>query len=90
MRLRPRSVVLMAIATAAVVFCIVQDRVTADGARQYGEIQRAAAAGRGSPVSVDEIMRPAVRRSVESASLWSAAVLGAGVAAAAVLRRVGP
>jgi len=71
------------------VFCSVQDRVTASGARQYVDRQLAAAAGRGNPVSVDEIMRPAVRRSVEDASLWSALVLSAGVVAAVILRRVG-
>ena len=89
MRPRPRTVLLLALVTAVVVFCGVQDRGTASGARQYVDRQQAAAAGRGEPVSVDEIMRPAVRRSVEDASLWSALVLGAGVVAAVVLRRVG-
>jgi len=89
MRLRPRTVLLIALMAAVVMFCSVQDRVTASGARQYVDRQQAAAAGRGNPVSVDEIMRPAVRRSVEDASLWSALVLGAGVVAAVVLRRVG-
>jgi hypothetical protein len=78
-----------ATAAAAVVFAVVQDRVTASGARQYVELQEAAAAGRGNPVTVDEIMGPAVGRSIEHASVWSAVVLGAGALAAGILRRVG-
>jgi hypothetical protein len=78
-----------ATAAAAVVFAVVQDRVTASGARQYVELHEAAAAGRGHRVTVDEIMRPAVRRSIEHASIWSAVILGAGALAAGILRRVG-
>ena len=85
--MRPRVVLWVATAAAVVVFAVVQDRVTASGARQYVELQEAAAAGLGPPVTVDEIMCPAVRRSVEYASMWSAVVLGAGAVAAAVLRR---
>jgi hypothetical protein len=70
---------------AAVVFCFVQDRATADGARQYADIQRAAAEGRRHPVTVDEIMGPAVRRSVVQASFWAAAVMVAGAAVAWVI-----
>jgi hypothetical protein len=86
MPIRPRAVLLIAVTTAIVVFCVVQDRVTADGARQYAELQRAAAAGHGDPVTLDEIMRPAVRRSVQQASAWGAVVIGAGIIAAGVLR----
>ena len=84
--MRPRTVVLIALTAATVVFCVVQDRVTADGARQYVDLQRAAAAGQGSPVTLDEIMRPAVRRSVQQAMAWSLGVMLAGVAWAGVLR----
>ena len=87
--MRPRVVLWVAAAAAAGVFAVVQDRVTASGAQQYVELQEAAAAGRGTPVTVDEIMGPAVRRSVEHASMWSVVVLGAGAVAAAVLQRVG-
>jgi hypothetical protein len=89
MRLRPRAVLLIAMVAAVVVFCVVQDRVTAAGARQYVTLQRAAAEGRTQPVAMDEIMRPAVRRSVEQASVWSAAVIAAGAATAGVIRRRG-
>ena len=89
MRVHPRTVLLVALVTAVVAFCRVQDRFTASAARQYVDRQQAAVEGRGDPVTVDEIMRPAVRRSVEDASLWGAAVMGLGVVVAVVLRRVG-
>lgn len=85
MNMRPRTVLFLSLAAATVVFCIVQDRVTADGARQYVELQRAAAAGRGHPVTLDEIMKPAVGRSVRQATAWSLVVVVAGVAAARVV-----
>ena len=89
MGVRPRTVLLIALAAAFVVFCVVQDRVTAGAARQYVDLQRAAASGAGRPVSVDDVMRPGVRRSVGRAALWGAAVMGAGAVAAAALRRMG-
>ena len=89
MRVRPRTLLSVAAVATVVVFAVVQDRLTARGARQYVELQEAAAAGRGDPVAVDEIMVPAVRHSVEQASMWGAVVLGAGVVAAGVVRRVG-
>jgi hypothetical protein len=89
MRLQSRTIVITAAILAVVVFCVVQDRVTAGGARQYVELQRAAAEGRGNPVTVDQVMGPAVRRSVTQASLWSAVVLFAGAATAAMVRRRG-
>ncbi|HEY6361935.1 MAG TPA: hypothetical protein VIX63_12560 [Vicinamibacterales bacterium] len=87
MNTRPRTVLLIALAAASVVFCTVQDRVTADGARQYVEMQRAAAVGQSNPVTLDEIMRPAVRRSIEQAAAWSLGVLLTGIVWAGVLRR---
>jgi hypothetical protein len=86
MTVRPRTVLLIAFTAATVVFCVVQDRVTADGARQYVERQRAAAAGRASPVTLEEIMGPAVRRSVQQAMAWSLGVMLVGVVWAGVLR----
>jgi hypothetical protein len=75
---------------AVVVFSVVQDRVTAGGARQYVDLQRAATEGQRNPVTVDEIMRPAVRRSVVQASIWSAVVMVAGaITAGLVVRRGG-
>jgi len=84
---RPRVVLALAIVAAVVVFAIVQDRVTAAGARRYVELQNAAIAGQGTPVTLDEVMRPAIRRSVQQGSLWGGMVLAAGAAAAAVLAR---
>jgi hypothetical protein len=84
-----RMILAIAVAIAAVVFCVVQDRVTAGGARQYVELQRAATEGRGNPVTIDEIMRPVVRRSVAEAAAWSAVVIVAGAITAGVLGRRG-
>lgn len=72
---------------AIVVFCIVQDRLTAAGAREYVRLQRAAIAGSGPPVTVDAIMKPAVRHSVREGLLWSGVVLAGGCAAAAAVAR---
>jgi hypothetical protein len=80
-------VVVFTFVAALVVFCIVQDRVTAAGARDYVQRQRAAIAGNGPPVTVDAIMKPAVRHSVREGLMWSSAVLGGGLAVAAVMAR---
>ena len=65
---------------AGVVFCGVQDRITAAGARRYVAVQRAALAGEGPMTTIDAIVRPAVRRSVEQGLLWSGAAAGASAA----------
>ena len=72
---------------AAVVFCVVQDRVTAAGVRQYVALQRAAIAGRGPAVSLDEVMSPARRRSVQQGLGWGGVVWVSGIGGAAVIRR---
>ena len=82
-----RRVLWFTLAAAVAVFCIVQDRVTAAGARRYVALQRDALAGRRPLVSVDEIMRPAVDRSVRLGLLSSGAVAAAGAGAAVVLSR---
>jgi hypothetical protein len=64
---------------ALVVFAAVQDRVTASGAREYVRAQRAALAGRGTPVTIDQVVAPAVRRSVRDALAASGAVAIIGV-----------
>jgi hypothetical protein len=86
MRVHPRAVLLVAFCAATVVFCVVQDRVTAGGARQYVTLQRRALAEGSPPVTIDEVVRPAVRRSVQQGFLWSGLVMGAGVALAAARR----
>ncbi len=74
--------VVLTLLAALVVFCVVQDRITAAGAREYVRLQRA-----GAPVTVDDVMKPAVRRSVRQALLWSALVVGSGLTGAAIVAR---
>jgi len=80
--MRPRTVLLTAFIAAVVVFCVVQDRVTARGAQQYAEQQRRALSGRGTPVTIDEVVAPAVRRSVQQGLLWGGLVMAAGIVVA--------
>ena len=84
MKVRPRAILILTAVVALVVFAVVQDRVTASGARRYVALQRDALAGHGQAVTVDEIMRPAIRRSVQQGLLWAGVVvvLGLGVAGA--------
>jgi hypothetical protein len=89
--MRPRTIVVMAAIAAFVVFCIVQDRVTAAGAQRYAALQREALAGRGRPVTIDEIMKPAIEQSVQQGLLWGGGVMiaGFGVAGAVARRHQG-
>lgn len=66
-------------------FCVVQDRVTAAAARRYVDTQRAALAGERPPVTIDGMMRPAIRASVTQGVLWGGivAVAAGGVMLAA-------
>lgn len=77
----------MSAIVALAVFLVVQDRVTAAGARRYVVLQRAAIAGQTSYVTIDEVMGPAVDRSVRQGALWGSVVLVAGLATAAVVSR---
>ncbi len=71
--------VLGATAVAALAtFCVVQDRVTADGARRYVALQREALAGRGKRVTIEEVMQPAVDRSVRDGLLAAGGVAVVG------------
>ncbi|HEY3092962.1 MAG TPA: hypothetical protein VGJ52_07685 [Vicinamibacterales bacterium] len=87
MALRPRVVLIVTAIAAFVVFAVVQDRVTAAGARQYVALQRDALSGRGHAVTVDEVMRPAIERSVQQGLMWGGAVLIAGAGVAGVVSR---
>jgi hypothetical protein len=87
---RVRRVLWFTFAAAFVVFCIVQDRVTAEGARRYVALQRDALAGRGPAVTIDAVMQPAVARSVRLGLVSSGAVVAVGVAAGLVVRRRWP
>ena len=79
---RARWIVIGSVIAAIAVFLVVQDRVTADGAREYVTRQRAAAVGQTPAVTIDEVMVPAVSRSVRAGALWGSAVLVAGLAVA--------
>jgi hypothetical protein len=72
---------------AVVVFCVVQDRLTARGAREYVRRQQAAFAGTGPAVTIDQVMKPAVRRSVLAGFRWSGVVMAAGLVTAGVVSR---
>ena len=85
MRFTPRALVLLTLVSAFVIFCIVQDRVAANGAGLYAALQREALAGRAAPVTIDQVMRPAVRRSVRQGLIWGGVVLVGGLGAAVVL-----
>jgi hypothetical protein len=87
MSLRPRAIVVMSAVAAFAVFCVVQDRVTAAGARHYVALQRDAIAGHGPAVTIDQIMRPAIEQSVQQGLLWGAAVLVSGLTVAGAVAR---
>lgn len=72
---------------ALAVFLVVQQRVTSEGAGRYAALQRSAIAGRGPRVTIDEVMRPAVDRSVRQGALWGGGVLLAGLGVAVVVSR---
>jgi hypothetical protein len=76
--MRARNVLAITLLAALVAFAIVQDRVTASGARRYAELQRAALAGRGKRVTIDEVMRPAIDRSVRDGLLAASGVVVIG------------
>jgi len=90
MRSPLRVVLWTTLAAALGVFCIVQDRVTAAGARRYVALQRAALAGAANPVTIDEVMGPAIARSVRLGLLSSGAVTVAGAAVGIVVSRRWP
>ena len=79
--------VLVSIAAAAVVFCAVQDRAMAAGVGRYVAAQRAALAGRGPAVGVDEVLAPAARESVRRGLMWAGLTAAAGLTASSVAAR---
>ena len=82
---------LVSLAAAVAVFCVVQDRVVAAGVGRYVALKRAAIAGRAPDVTVDEVMTPAIRESIQQGVLWSSAVLASGLTLALIRHgRAGP
>jgi hypothetical protein len=85
-----RRVAEFAFVAAALVFCVVQDRVTAAGVREYVARQRQAIAGpgrQGPAVRIDDVMGPAKRRSVEQGLLWGGVAGAAGLGSGAIVWR---
>jgi hypothetical protein len=82
-----RRLVVFSLAAAFAVFCGVQDRITAAGARRYVSIQRAAIASGTGGTAIDDVMRPAVHQSVRQGLLWSGLVGATGLGAAAFIAR---
>jgi hypothetical protein len=69
-------------------FCVVQDAETSAGVGRYLTAQRAAMAGQGRFVTVDEIMGPANRLAVREGMTWSGRVAMAGLIGLLIYRRV--
>jgi hypothetical protein len=84
---RVRTIVVATGLLAAATFCVVQDRVTAAGARRYVRMQRAALADGRPLVTIDEVMRPAIDRSVRQGLVWAGLVAGLGLTAAVAVQR---
>ena len=78
----------LVVLAAIVTFCVVQDGETSAGVGRYITAQRAALAGQGPRVSVDEIMGPANRQAVREGMAWSGRVALAGVIGLLIYRRV--
>jgi hypothetical protein len=82
-----RRLIALTFLAAFVVFCVVQDRVTAAGASRYA-VAALAALDRHQPVApIDSVMGPAVRRSVGLGLASAGVVLVAGLGTAAVVAR---
>ena len=79
--------VLASVVAAAVVFCAVQDREMAAGVGRYVAAQRAALAGHGPAVGVDDVLAPAARESVRRGLMWGGLTGGLGLTASAVAAR---
>jgi hypothetical protein len=79
-----RQLVLPTLLAAVVAFCVVQDRVTAAGARRYVALQREMPS---AAPKVRDVMAPAVHRSVLEGSAWGGAVLVVGLVCALMVAR---
>ena len=73
---------------AILAFCVVQDAETIAGVGRYLTAQRAALAGQGPRVTVDQIMRPANRLAVREGMAWSGRVAMAGLIGLLIYRKV--
>ena len=87
MNRRQRVILAFTLVAALAVFAIVQDRVTAAGARRYVAGQRAALRAGSAPLEVDDVMRPAIDASVREGVLSGVAVVVLGVLGAVTIGR---
>jgi hypothetical protein len=86
-RFVPRAVVFTC-AAALVVFAVVQDRLTVSGVGQYSRgVPRRGGQVVRPPVTIDEVMKPAVAHAVRQGALWGGGALVAGLAVTLVARR---
>ena len=76
------------ILAAVITFCLVQDDETSAGVGRYIAAQRAALAGRGPRVTIDEVMGPANRLALREGMVWGGRVAMAGLIGVLVYRRV--
>ena len=76
--MRASRILALTVLIALVAFAVVQDRTTASGVRRYVALQRDALAGRGKRVTIDEVMQPAIDRSVRDGLLAAGSVVIAG------------
>jgi hypothetical protein len=78
----------LVVLAALITFCLVQDAETSAGVGRYIEAQRAASAGRGPRVTIDEVMGPANRLALREGMMWSGRIAMAGVIGLLIYRRV--
>jgi hypothetical protein len=78
----------LVVLAAILTFCVVQDAETSAGVGRYLTAQRAALAGQGPRVTIDEIMGPANRLAVREGMAWSGRVAMAGLIGILIYRKV--
>ena len=78
----------LVVLAAVITFCLVQDAETSAGVGRYISAQRAALAGNGRRVTVDEIMGPANRLALRDGMAWSGRVVMTGLIGLLIYRRV--
>jgi len=78
----------LVVLAAVIAFAIVQDRETSEGVGRYITAQRAARAGQGPRVTIDEIMGPANRLALRDGMAWGGRVAMAGLIGVLIYRRV--
>jgi hypothetical protein len=82
-----RRLVVLTFVVALVVFCVVQDRVTAAGASRYAVTALASLDRHEAVLPIETVMGPAIDRSVRLGLASAAVVLAAGLGAAAAVSR---